>query len=298
MRLSKRCLLRPSWPFFRIELAMTQPAQSRELRTAYAGQIARLAELREMRIQEAFAAVPREEFLPPPPWTTISAGIAIQTHDLAGIYDNVLVAIAPERGINNGEPALHAAWLDAVSPQPGEMVVHVGAGTGYYTAILARLVTPGGNVEAFEYEPDLAAQAKRNLMDYANVTVHAASAFGRPLPKADVIYVNAGVKAPDAEWLKALKIGGRLIFPWQPEKGWGPAILVRRRPGGFSAKPLMTVGFISCSGTAEKATSKHRLTEAELASVRSIWLIADRPPDQTAIAVYDHVWFSKAEVGA
>ena len=264
-------------------------------RSEYAEQIARLTDLRDRRIEQAFAAVPREDFLPPPPWTTISAGIVLQTNDIAAIYDNVLVAIDRERGINNGEPALHAAWLDTVSPHAGEMVIHVGAGTGYYTAILARLVEPGGHVEAFEYETDLAGQAKRNLAGYSNVTMHAGSAFGRPLPEANVIYVNAGVTAPDVEWLKALRLEGRLIFPWQPHRGWGPAILVRRRRGGFSAEPLMTVGFISCSGTTEQAPSQHRLSEAEFAAVRSIWLVGDRSPDRTAIAVYDQVWFSSGE---
>lgn len=273
---------------------MPELDRTRDLRAAYAHRIARLAGVEEARVVEAFAAVPRENFLPPPPWTTISAGVAVPTDDVAGIYDNVLVAIDRERGINNGEPALHAAWLEAVGPQPGETVVHVGAGTGYYTALLARLVEPGGHVEAFEYETDLAAMAARNLDAYPDVAVHAGSAFGRPLPEADVIYVNAGVTAPDAEWLKALRPGGRLIFPWQPRKGWGPAVLVRREAGGFRAGTLMTVGFISCSGAGGEGAT-HPVGEADLDAVRSIWLTEQKAPDRTAIAVYQRVWFSSAE---
>jgi len=271
---------------------MQSASSPAELRLRYAEQIARLTDLRDGRIERAFAAVPRESFLPPPPWTIISTGIALQTHDVASLYDNVLVAIDRERGINNGEPALHAAWLDAVAPQSGETVIHVGAGMGYYTAILARLVEPGGHVEAYEYEADLAARAARNLSDHPNVHVHAGSAFGRPLQPADVIYVNAGVAAPDAEWLKALKPGGRLIFPWQPGKDWGPTILVERRPKGFSATPLMTVGFISCSGATAKTSAKHRPIESNLSAVQSVWLTSDRMPDESAVAVYDEVWLS------
>jgi protein-L-isoaspartate(D-aspartate) O-methyltransferase len=266
-------------------------------RRAYAERITRLANARDPRIEQAFAAVPREDFLPPPPWTAISLGVATQVRELADIYDNVLVAIDRRRGINNGEPALHAAWLDAVGPNPGETIVHVGAGTGYYTAILAILAEPGGRVEAYEYERDLAAQASRNLRAYSHVRVHADSAFGRALPGADVVYVNAGVVAPDAEWLRALNPGGRLIFPWQPHRGWGPAMLVTRRAGGFSAAVLMNVGFISCSGASEMISGTRSPSEAELAGVRSIWLRDERPPDESALAVYERVWFSSEEVG-
>ncbi len=272
-------------------------ASSEPYRGAYAERIARMARVRDPRIERAFAAVPREDFLPPPPWTAISMGVARQARALDEIYDNVLVAIDRGRGINNGEPALHAAWLDAVGPQPGETVVHVGAGTGYYTALLALLVGPGGQVEAYEYEPDLAAQASRNLQSYPGVNVHAESAFGRTLPEADVVYVNAGVAAPDPMWLRAMRGGGRLIFPWQPHKGWGPAVLLDRRAGGFGAQALMNVGFISCSGAGEAMPAGPPPKEADLAAIRSIWLREERPPDGSALAVYEKVWFSSQEAG-
>jgi protein-L-isoaspartate(D-aspartate) O-methyltransferase len=207
-------------------------AWSEDFRLRYADRILKLVGVDDPRIRRAFAAIPREDFLPPPPWTVISLGVATQTNRVDDIYDNVLVAIDPLRGINNGEPALHAVWLSAVAPRPGDTVVHVGAGAGYYTAILARLVEVAGAVEAYEYEADLAARAAGNLKDYPQVTVHAASAFGRPLPPADVIYVNAGVLAPDPAWLRGLKPGGRLVFPWQHHQGWGAAMLVTRRGGG------------------------------------------------------------------
>jgi protein-L-isoaspartate(D-aspartate) O-methyltransferase len=270
---------------------MPQEASGR-YRRAYAGQVARLADVRDERIERAFASVPRELFLPPPPWTVISQGIATETRDISDIYENVLVAIDKARGINNGEPALHAAWIQAVEPQPGETVIHVGAGTGYYTAILAALVEPGGRVEAYEYETDLAAQAAENLKVLPHVSVHARSAFGVTLPSADIIYVNAGVLAPDPGWLRALERDGRLIFPWQPHKGWGPAMLVRRLSRTFSAEPLMTVGFISCSEEKTRKTGIYGPSEADIGRTRSVWLKQDREPDQTATAVYDAVWFS------
>lgn len=268
----------------------------RDLRAAYARQVTHLAGVGNPRLGQAFALVPRENFLPPPPWTVIRLGEASQTRDIAGIYENVLVAIDRARGINNGEPALHAAWIGAVDPQPGDAVVHVGAGTGYYTAILAELVESDGRIDAYEYEPDLAAEAAENLKAYPHVRVHAASAFGRSLPAADIVYVNAGVLAPDSEWLRALKPGGRLVFPWQPYKGWGPAMLVRRRRYGYSASQLMNVGFITCSGETTRKAPGHDPSEAEIARTRSVWLTSDRRPDETATAVYDEVWFSTEHI--
>ena len=78
---------------------------------------------------------------------------------------------APERGVNNGSPSLHAGWLHALSLRDGERVAHVGAGTGYYTAILAELVGRKGRVLAIEFDPALTEAARANLADRPNVTV-------------------------------------------------------------------------------------------------------------------------------
>ena len=263
-------------------------------RRSYAHAVTRMADVRNPRIREVFATIPREAFLPPPPWTTISRGVATQTSNVADLYADVLVALDREQGINNGEPALHAAWLDAVEPERGEAVVHVGAGLGYYTAIIATLVGREGRVIAYEVEEDLAALAARNLASFNTVTVRAESALGQGLPDTDIIYVNAGILAPDAQWLRALNPHGRLIFPWQPVEQWGPAVLVTRRGDAFSAQPIMTVGFIPCSGQGKAQVAE--ITEAGIADTRSIWITAHRPPDESATLIGDGVWFSSDAV--
>ena len=50
-----------------------------------------------------------------------------------------------------------------------ERVVHIGAGTGYYTAILAELTRKNGTVLAYEIERDLAERAETNLSSWVNV---------------------------------------------------------------------------------------------------------------------------------
>jgi protein-L-isoaspartate(D-aspartate) O-methyltransferase len=90
------------------------------------------------RLSEAFSSVPREQFVGSGPWKVFANGgfIETPTADRAFLYQDILVALAPERRINNGEPSLHAISLAALNVSKGEKIVHIGAGTGYYTRFL------------------------------------------------------------------------------------------------------------------------------------------------------------------
>ena len=229
----------------------TAPDRSAKLRRRYAADIARRAGVRDPRIEEAFAAVPREDFSGPPPWHISGGGFFSQTEDdLARLYDDVLVAIDAKRGINNGQPSLHALCIDALAPKEGETVVQIGAGAGYYTAILARLVGPTGRVIAYEIEPGIAERARLNLAGYPQVEVRAHSGVGEALPRADCIYVNAAASHPVRVWLEALNVGGRLLFPLQAERSSGAMLLVTRPDHGdaWPARIFSGVVFIACEG--------------------------------------------------
>ncbi len=99
-------------------------------------------DVQDPRIEAAFAAVPREDFAGPPPWRIGSGGLfgLTSSDDPARLYEDVLVAIDAGRGINNGQPSLHAQAIGALALKEGETLLHIGAGAGYYTAILAELV--------------------------------------------------------------------------------------------------------------------------------------------------------------
>ncbi len=252
------------------------------------------AKTRNGRLRDAFASVAREDFLPPPPWKIMPTRLmfGFSTSNPRHLYRNVLVAIDPARGINNGEPALHAAWLAAVAPKRGERVCHIGAGGGYYTAILSELVGESGRVEAYEIVPELAKMAASNLTDRRNVKVHGCDPAGVELGQFDVIYVNAAAIAPPVQWLDALKPGGRLIFPWQPGDDVAVAMLVRRMQRGFSAQPLMGAWFIPLAGSDAQCRSSGAPSRHSAKLICSLVPARDREPDDTAIAVYDDVWFS------
>ena len=217
----------------------TETRQFREVRDFYARFLAASSRSGDPRIERAFRTVPRERFLPPGPWKIFignsARGAYIETPsaDPIHLYQNVLVALDERNGVNNGQPSLHADWLGAVLPMPGEHVVHIGAGSGYYSAILSTLVLPNGSVSAFEIDKTLAAAARNHLKGFESVTVVDKDAVKSETPEADVIYVNAGVTGLPKSWLRALRPGGRLIFPWRPSERMGLALLITRKPRGF-----------------------------------------------------------------
>ena len=250
------------------------------------------------RLAEAFAATPRERFVGPGPWRVLTAAGYIETpsDDPAFLYQDVTVAVEAEGQINNGQPTLHALCLMALNVKEGETAVHVGAGTGYYTAVLARLTGPAGAVFGYEIEERLAGRAASNLADLPNVTVHRRSGSEGPLPECDVLYVSAGATAPLDVWLDALRPGGRLLFPLTPAQGAGSLLLVTQTAEGrFSARFLGRVMFIPCVGARDEETAR-KLTQAfqrdDLKNVQS--LHRGTPPDETSWCVGNGWWLSTA----
>ena len=202
-------------------------------RLAYAAEIARRAGVTDPKIEAAFAAVPREDFAGPPPWRIGSGAFGLTSaDDPARLYEDVLIGIDARRGINNGQPSLHAQSIDALDVSEGETAVQIGAGAGYYTAILATLVGPQGRVIAYEIEPDIAERAAANLARYPQVEVRARSGV-EDLPAADAIYVNAAASHPLRAWLDALKPSGRLVFPLQAAGSTGAMLAVTRPERGY-----------------------------------------------------------------
>ncbi|WP_029031274.1 protein-L-isoaspartate O-methyltransferase family protein [Salinarimonas rosea] len=209
------------------------------VRRAFARQMMCHAHRPHAGLEAAFAVEPRERYLGPPPWRMASpAGYRdVASTDPAVLYQDVLFALAEERSVNNGSPSLHARWLAALAPMPGERVLHVGAGTGYYTALIARCVGEAGRVLAVEVDPVLAQAARANLAHLPHVRAVAGDGAHFPEEDVDVVYVNASVERPAPAWLDRLAAGGRILFPL--------GVAGEDRPGGLLARTGIGIGLLA-----------------------------------------------------
>lgn len=282
-----------------------------EVRESFASEITAGVDPRERdAIREAFAATPRERFLGDGPWKILSPGGYTETtsDDPTSVYCDSPIAIDPRKGINNGQPTLYVRCMAALHIRPGGIITHIGAGTGYYTAILARLTGSRGMVHAFEINARLAERAARNLSDFEQVRVYGRSGSNVPLPASDVIYVSAGATAPQREWLRALRRGGRLSFPLTDAEGYGGVLMVTRSKNAqtpttknegesFAATFVSSVMFIPCAGARDEQTGE-RLSQVfargDFKNVRSLRL--DSEPDEMCWFAGGDWWLSTAGI--
>jgi protein-L-isoaspartate(D-aspartate) O-methyltransferase len=274
----------------------------------FAEELRYVAHLRSAAVVYAFATVPREHFAGPGPWRLLSPWYlqdywTTEDADPCHLYHDVLIAIDETRRLNNGQPSLWAFLYDQLDLAPGEHVVHVGIGTGYYSAVLADIVGPGGHVTAIEIDAELAARARANLA-LAWPQAHVVNADGftyRPDQPADVIIVNAGVTHLSLAWLDALaQDNSRLLVPLTEAQRVGVFLLITRRPGHtsrYAARYVCRVGIIDCIGGRD-TDAEQRLTAALRRSrfdppVQSLRRAPDEP-DETCWLAGDGWWLSTA----
>src|SRR5262245_10570609 len=240
------------------------------IRAAYAKQILAAAGVVDARLEAAFSATRREDFLGPGPWAILRwfRDYAVTPDaDPVYLYTDDRVGILPARHINNGQPSLHAHLIHHAAPATGDRVVHIGTGTGYYTAILAHLAGPSGCVTGIEYEPELAARARACLAGHPTVSIVEGDGTSVAFDEADVIYVNAGCTRPAESWLDRLADGGCLILPLTSDRGFGARSLERiasagavfrieRRGQDYHAKWISPVAIFPCAESRDKGSER------------------------------------------
>jgi protein-L-isoaspartate(D-aspartate) O-methyltransferase len=234
-----------------------------QARHSYAEELRFTARVKSSAVVNAFATAPREQFVGPGPWRIkspmdLAEYWTTDDDDPSHVYHDVLIALDEPRGINNGQPSLWAYLFDHLDLMPGERVLHLGCGTGYYTAIIAELVGSAGRITAIEIDEMLAPKAEIALADWPQVKVIRADGGGTSFEPVNAIVASAGATHPLSSWLDALRPGGRLLFPMTTlQYGPGAMLLVTRRPEhGFAARFLCRAEFIDFRGARDPAISR------------------------------------------
>jgi protein-L-isoaspartate(D-aspartate) O-methyltransferase len=254
---------------------------------------------RNIAVIEAFAVVPRERFLGPGPWRILSdvhtdKPFVTPDSEPHWVCHDVLVTIDEARGLNNGMPSFWAYNFDHLDLRPGERVMQVGAGTGYYTAVLAEMVGAGGRVTAIEHDEGLAERARANLAPWPQVEVVAGDGRTHDPGPVDVIVVFAGSTHPAPLWLDRLAEAGRLMMPLTGENWWGFVLRAVRRHAAFDAASIGRVGIFPCIGGRHEEAARRlqqALTELPGGGWRAEIPIRALHRGEPGADVLDKVWY-------
>jgi protein-L-isoaspartate(D-aspartate) O-methyltransferase len=265
---------------------MIEEIETERVRRYFAEEIRAYCGLQSEALVEALASIPREKFLNPGPWLIRgfdaemgAQGRLTPSTDPRHVYHNVSIAIDPARDLFNGQPGTICLWLEALQIKAGERVFHLGCATGYYTALMAKIVGPEGRVVAVEVDSELAGRAKENLAEFNWVEVKEGNGSGELPAGLDAILINAGATHPLAAWLDALRPGGRMILPLtftvdgMPQNiGKGGVLLVTRNAGDYAARFISPVAIYSCAGVRDPGLNESIKTSF----MKGVWFTVRR----------------------
>jgi SAM-dependent methyltransferase len=108
-----------------------------------------------------------------------------------------------------------------LEPAPGERILEVGPGTGYYTLDLAEWVGPEGRIDIFDIQREMLDHTLGRAREHGHVNVHDAQGDARDLPHEDgtfdaAVLITVLGEIPDQEaavreLARVLRPGGRLV---------------------------------------------------------------------------------------
>lgn len=177
----------------------------------------------DQAVLDAFLAVPRERFVPP--------GLA------AAAYVDDDLPLGGGRFLM--QPMVLARLMQLARIGPDDAVLEIGAGTGYGTAIAARLA---GRVAGIECDAKLAASATARL---AELGLGNAAVIEAPLeqgyraraPYQVVLFEGRVAHIPDAIATQVAE-GGRIVAVLGDAGRMGRAVLMTRNSGVLSRRPV------------------------------------------------------------
>jgi len=154
--------------------------------------------IRDRRVLDAMARVPREEFVSP-----ADREIAYGDH-----------ALPIGEGQTISQPYVVARMTELLATESDQRILEVGTGSGYQAAVLAELVREVISIERHASLAD-AARDRLERLGHVNIRVIQADAsLGYP-PEApyDRILITAATPAIDPALAQQLTTGGRIVAP-------------------------------------------------------------------------------------
>lgn len=181
------------------------------------------------QVEDALAAVPRHEFVPP----------QVRTH----AYENRPLPIGRDQTIS--QPFIVALMTELLTLHSRDRVLEVGTGSGYQAAILAEVVQEVYSVEIIE---SLARESAARLraLGYDNVQVrHGDGTLGwsEAAPFDGIMVTAAGVEIPES-LLAQLKPGGKLVMPVGGVNEVQQLKVIEKTPDGLSERNVLSVRFV------------------------------------------------------
>jgi protein-L-isoaspartate(D-aspartate) O-methyltransferase len=186
------------------------------------------------RVMNAMDAVPRHRFVPP--------------GSVASAYENRPLAIGHGQTIS--QPYIVALMTELLVPKSGDIMLEVGAGSGYQAAVLSKLVA---SVYTIEIIPPLADSAAARLRElgYGNIQVKSGDGYyGWPEHAPyDAIIVTAAADSIPPPLIAQLKPGGRMVIPVGAPFHTQDLILLRKdQTGKVTTTTVLPVAFVPLTG--------------------------------------------------
>ncbi|MBI5041918.1 MAG: protein-L-isoaspartate(D-aspartate) O-methyltransferase [Gammaproteobacteria bacterium] len=191
-------------------------------------------------VQQALREVPRHAFVPD----------ALQ--DAA--YDNNPLPIGEGQTIS--QPYIVAVMTELLALSPEHQVLEIGTGSGYQTAILARLAKQVYSIEIVEALAKRAA-CRLKLLGFRNIETRVGDGYNG-WPEAapfDAIIITAATASIPPPLLEQLKPGGRLIVPLDSGLDQELMLISKSPSGELNQRKLLPVAFVPMTGLARDSNA-------------------------------------------
>ena len=159
-------------------------------------------------------------------------------------YNNIPLPIDCNQTIS--QPLVTVKMIDSINIKKTDLVLEIGTGTGYQTALLSYLCKHVFTIEIFEKLINQAKinHTKLNLKNISYLLGDGLNGWNKPI-LFDSIIISAASKKVPIQLLKTLKTKGKIIFPKEYFPGQQKLLLLKKlNDFNYSTNELFDVSFV------------------------------------------------------